>query len=326
MGDQPGAAGRPAAGDAARARCSAPPPTAGRAQSCMVVADVLRAVRLRRDRAGRRLRPHGRARGAGGRAARRCSRRPRSRRCRASSSRSGCRPPPRSTGRSRTSASPRAPRSRRWCCWSAARGADLLVNAVTFALSALVLARLRFGAAPPSRDAAARPSPASRRPARGCAATGGMPGMRVVLVGLGGRALLRRHLQRRRAALRDRGPRHDRAPATRCWSPLRPRLRRRLAGRLERGAPALLKRRYLLGLLVLASASSLSGLAPGLLVALRHVRARGLRQRTAARLRAAADPGTVPDRLAARVFGVKDALTAWAFGARLPRGRRAASR
>ena len=79
-----------------------------------------------------------------------------------------------------------------------------LLNGVTFGISALVLARLAFGEAPTAET----PHRSLFAEARdGLAATAGMPGIRRPARSLRRRPLLRRPLQRGRAALRGGHPR-----------------------------------------------------------------------------------------------------------------------
>jgi MFS family permease len=80
------------------------------------------------------------------------------------------------------------------------------------------------------------------------------------------------------------------------------------------GAPAVLKSRYRLGLLVLAVGFVLSGLAPGFAAAAGAFVLGGFGNGMVIVFERQLIQATVPDRLAGRIFGVKDALSAWAFG------------
>ena len=162
VGGEPGAAGRRGAGDAARA---------GLRRGCgpLVAALVHRDRRrdagrcLRRGGAGGQLRGHGGVRPAGRASGPACSRRRRSPRSRASwTSPAGCRPPHRSTARSPTWASrPARPWRRVFLLLGGSAEAIVVVNAVSFGVSAVVLALLRFGPAPKRRQ-----PPGMRRLAR----------------------------------------------------------------------------------------------------------------------------------------------------------------
>jgi MFS family permease len=74
-----------------------------------------------------------------------------------------------------------------------------------------------------------------------------------------------------------------------------------------------LKRRYLAGLLVMAGGFLASGFAPSLAFALAGFAAAGFGNGLMLVYERLLIQATVPDELSARVFGVKDALTAWAF-------------
>jgi MFS family permease len=76
-----------------------------------------------------------------------------------------------------------------------------------------------------------------------------------------------------------------------------------------------LKRRYLLGLLLIGVGLIASGLAPVLFIALATFGLIGFGNGLLLVYERLLIQRVVPDRLAGRVFGVKDALTAWAFGA-----------
>ncbi len=80
------------------------------------------------------------------------------------------------------------------------------------------------------------------------------------------------------------------------------------------GSPSVLKARYQLGLLVLGAGFLISGAAPGYAAALVAFAIAGLGNGMLLVYERQIIQAFVPDRLAGRVFGVKDALTAWAFG------------
>jgi len=190
----------------------------------------------------------------------------------------------------------------------------LTLNAVSFAASALALSVLTFGAVPPvvgEEDGAGRSLLADAR--EGLRTTARLAGLRVVLVasaaalffgglfniaelpfatdeldaGNSGFAVL--------AALYGAGF---------------------IAGSLAGaggGAPPQLKRRYLTGLAVIGGGLLASGLAPDLWLALAAFAVAGFGNGLMLVYERLLIQATVPDRFSARVFGVKDALTAWAF-------------
>jgi MFS family permease len=80
------------------------------------------------------------------------------------------------------------------------------------------------------------------------------------------------------------------------------------------GAGHVLKRRYQAGLCLLGLGFVASGLAPGLVIALVAFALAGFGNGVLLVYERLLIQATVPDRLSGRVFGVKDALTAWAFG------------
>ena len=80
------------------------------------------------------------------------------------------------------------------------------------------------------------------------------------------------------------------------------------------GSPKLLKSRYQLGLLVLGAGFLSSGVAPNYAAALLAFAIAGLGNGMLLVFERQIIQAFVPDRLAGRVFGIKDALSAWAFG------------
>ena len=81
------------------------------------------------------------------------------------------------------------------------------------------------------------------------------------------------------------------------------------------GAPSELKRRWLIGLAVVSVGFVACGAAPGLAVATLAFALAGVGNGLILVYERLLIQVTVPDRLMARVFGVKDGLTAWAFAA-----------
>jgi MFS family permease len=186
------------------------------------------------------------------------------------------------------------------------------LNGATFGLSAIVLGRLAFGQAPSTGDAA-RPS-LFREAVQGLAATAGMPGMRALL-GVSAGALFFAGLFNVAELpfaedVLDSGEVGYSLLATSFGVGF-------VAGSLtgaKGGAPAVLKRRYRLGLLVLAVGFVLSGLAPTFAAAAGAFVLGGFGNGMVIVFERQLIQATVPDRLAGRIFGVKDALSAWAFG------------
>ena len=80
------------------------------------------------------------------------------------------------------------------------------------------------------------------------------------------------------------------------------------------GTLPLLKRRYLLGLLVMGGGLLASGIAPGIAVASVTFAAAGFGNGLVIVYERLLIQARVPDAMAGRVFGLKDGLTAWAFG------------
>jgi MFS family permease len=185
------------------------------------------------------------------------------------------------------------------------------LNGITFGLSAIVLGRLAFGQAP-SADAA-RPS-LFREALQGLAATGGMPGIRALL-GVSAGAMFFAGLFNVAELpfaedILDSGEVGYSLLATSFGVGF-------VAGSLtgtKGGAPAILKRRYRLGMLVLAVGFVLSGLAPSFAAAAGAFVLGGFGNGMVIVFERQLIQATVPDHLAGRIFGVKDALSAWAFG------------
>jgi MFS family permease len=186
------------------------------------------------------------------------------------------------------------------------------LNGVTFGVSAIVLGWLAFGQAPAAADSS-RPS-LFREALQGLAATAGMPGIRALL-GVSAGALFFAGLFNVAELpfaedILDSGEVGYSVLATSFGVGF-------VAGSLtgtKGGAPAVLKRRYRLGLLVLAVGFLLSGLAPGFAAAMGAFVLGGFGNGMVIVFERQLIQATVPDRLAGRIFGVKDALTAWAFG------------
>lgn len=188
----------------------------------------------------------------------------------------------------------------------------LAVNGATFGISALVLARLRFGAAPVS-TAMRRPSLLTEARA-GLAATAGMPGIRIVL-GVSAGALVFAGLFNVAELpfaedVLDAGAVGYSVLAAAFGAGF-------VTGSLigaRGGPPVLLKKRYQLGVLLLGAGFIASGLAPNFAAALAAFALGGVGNGLLLVYERLLIQAVVPDSLAGRVFGVKDALSAWAFG------------
>jgi MFS family permease len=192
----------------------------------------------------------------------------------------------------------------------------LLANGVTFALSAVILARLQFGARPLD----AEPAPGRLllslfRDARGgLTALAGMRAVRVVIAG-GASALFFGGLfnvgelpfATGELGTTDAG--YSALVAVFglgfiCGS---------LAGS-GGGSPGLLRRRFLEGAFLMGLGFTLSGLAPGLAVALVTFTLAGFGNGLLLVHERVIVQETVPDNVLGRAFGIKDALASWAFG------------
>jgi MFS family permease len=183
---------------------------------------------------------------------------------------------------------------------------------VTFGISALVLARLAFGQAPAAVEGPQRSLIADARD--GLVATAGMPGMRVLL-GVSAGALFFAGLFNVAELpfaedILDSGAVGYSVLATAFGAGF-------IAGSLTGTAgapPATLKTRFGIGLLVLGAGFVAAGLAPGFAVALGAFVLGGVGNGMVIVYERQLIQATVPDRLAGRIFGMKDALSAWGFG------------
>jgi predicted MFS family arabinose efflux permease len=186
------------------------------------------------------------------------------------------------------------------------------LNGLTFGISAIVLGRLAFGRVPSVVET--KRQSIFRDAVQGLAATGGMPGIRALL-GVSAGALFFAGLFNVAELpfaedILDSGEVGYSVLATAFGVGF-------VAGSLtgtKGGAPALLKGRYRLGLLVLAAGFFAAGLAPDFASAVGAFLVGGFGNGMVIVYERQLIQATVPDRLAGRIFGVKDALSAWAFG------------
>lgn len=189
----------------------------------------------------------------------------------------------------------------------------LLANAVTFAVSAVVLARLRFGAAP-HQDESEEIQPGLLREARdGLRALAGMAGVRAVVVASGAMLLFAGlfNVAELPFATDELGVEDAGFAILAAVYGLG-----FVAGSLSGsrgGPPAVLKRRFLGGLGVVGAGFVICGLAPSFATALPAFALAGVGNGLILVYERLLIQTTVPDRVMARVFGAKDGLTAWAF-------------
>ncbi len=192
----------------------------------------------------------------------------------------------------------------------------LLVNGVTFALSALILARLQFGARPLGVEPApGRLLPSLFREARdGLRALSGMRAVRVVIAG-GAAALFFGglfnvgELPFATGELETTDAGYSALVAVFGLG--------FIAGSLAGsggGSARLLRRRFVEGAFLMGLGFLLSGLAPGLAPALVTFTLAGFGNGLLLVHERVIVQETVPDDVLGRAFGIKDALASWAFG------------
>jgi MFS family permease len=192
----------------------------------------------------------------------------------------------------------------------------LVANGVTFGGSAVVLGLLDFGAAParePDQPTGRRISPLLKEAREGIRLTAGMPGVRVLLLASSA-ALFCAGLFNVgelifATAELDAGDATYSAMVAVFGAGF-------VVGSLSGatgGPPPRLKRGYLGGLLFMSLALVFSGLAPTVLVAFAAFALAGLGNGMVLVYERLLIQTSVKDRVMARVFGIKDALTAWTF-------------
>jgi MFS family permease len=187
------------------------------------------------------------------------------------------------------------------------------VNAVTFAVSACLLAPLPFGGRPESSPASpSRPS-LLREAREGLVATAGMPGMRVLLVSTGG-ALFAGAVFNVGQPLLARGELDggDAGFAVLVTLYSFGFIAGSLSGSTG-GALPYLKRRYLLGTFLMALGFAATGVAPSIAAAGVTSLGAGFGNGLLLVNERLLILGIAPDSLGGRVFGIRDAITAWAF-------------
>jgi MFS family permease len=186
-------------------------------------------------------------------------------------------------------------------------------NAVTFALSAIALTLLRFGEAPAASEVEG-PRPSLLRETRdGLVASAGMPGLRVVLVASGAALLFGAIFNVGQPLLaRDELGSSDAGFAVLVTAYGFGFIAGTLSGS-KGGEVSLLRRRYLLGALLMAAGFAASGVAPSVAAAVITFLAAGYGNGMLLIYERLLIQALVPDGLRGRIFGIRDAITAWAF-------------
>ena len=187
------------------------------------------------------------------------------------------------------------------------------VNAVSFALSAVLLAPLRFGGAPKA-DALVPQRPSLLKETRdGIVATTGIPGLRLLLAASGAALLFGAIFNVGQPLLaKDELGSDDAGFAALVTLYGCGFIGGSLSG--SKGGPGdVLLRRYLAGAFLMAVGFLTSGLAPSVVAALLTFLAAGYGNGLLLVYERQLIQLLVPDALAGRVFGIRDALTAWAF-------------
>ena len=191
----------------------------------------------------------------------------------------------------------------------------LLVNGVTFALSALILAWLPFGGPAPGERARGRMVPSLLREARaGFGLVVRMTGVRVVIAGSSAALFFGGLFNVSELPFAT-----DVLDTTAAGYSLLVALFGLgfIAGSLagsKGGVPRRLKRRFLQGVVLFGFGLVLSGVAPGLLIALVTFTIAGFGNGLLLVHERILVQEMVPEALMGRAFGVKDALASWAFG------------
>jgi MFS family permease len=191
----------------------------------------------------------------------------------------------------------------------------LYANAASFVLSAIVLSRLRFGAAPPVEDESV-PRPGLLREARdGLAVIAGMAGIRTVIVASGAMLLFAGlfNVAELPYAIEELDAGNAGFGALTAVYGLG-----FVAGSLSGsrgGEPAALKRRFLGGLALVGAGFIACGVAPTFGAAAPAFALAGIGNGLLLVYERLLIQTTVDDTVMARTFGVRDGLSAWAFAA-----------
>jgi MFS family permease len=192
----------------------------------------------------------------------------------------------------------------------------LLLNGVSFAVSAVVLSRLPFGAIPPATgEAAGRAAKSLLRETReGLATVARMRGIRVVIAGSTGALFFGGVFNVAELLF----VRQDLDAGDAVYSLLIALFGLgfvfgSLAGS-KGGVPELLRKRFVQGAVLMGLGFLLAGLSPTVVVAVVTFMLAGFGNGLLLVHERVIVQETVPDGLLGRAFGVKDALASWAFG------------
>jgi MFS family permease len=189
----------------------------------------------------------------------------------------------------------------------------LAANAITFGLSALALAMLRFGEAPAAQELEGSRPTLLREARDGLVATAGMAGLRVILVASGAALLFGAIFNVGQPLLaQDELGSSDAGFAVLVTAYGFGFIAGTLSGS-KGGQVNLLRRRYLAGAFLMALGFATSGLAPSVAVAAFTFLAAGYGNGMLLIYERLLIQALVPDALSGRVFGIRDAITAWAF-------------
>ena|SRR5215211_2194882 len=193
--------------------------------------------------------------------------------------------------------------------------AILAFNAITFGISAVLLVALPFGAAPRSAEERAAAPSLMREAREGLVVTAGFPGLRIVLIASAGALFFGGFFNVGEVLLAteelDVGQSgYAVLVAVYGVGFISGSLAGGRGGRLSK-----LKWRYLAGMLMMAGGFLASGVAPSLGVAVVTFAIGGFGNGLLLVYERLLIQALVPDLLSGRVFGVKDALTAWAWAA-----------
>jgi MFS family permease len=189
----------------------------------------------------------------------------------------------------------------------------LAANAITFGLSAFALGALKFGEAAAGAELEG-PRPSLLRETRdGLVATAGMPGLRVILVASGAALLFGAifNVGQPLLAQEELGS-SDAGFGVLVTAYGLGFITGTLSGS-RGGELGLLRRRYLSGAFLMALGFAGSGLAPSVAAAVVTFLAAGYGNGMLLVYERLLIQALVPDALAGRVFGIRDAITAWAF-------------
>ena len=187
----------------------------------------------------------------------------------------------------------------------------LVVNGVSFVVSGALVAPLRFGHRP-ARASVGQPS-LIREAREGLVATAGMRGLRLVLIASAAALLFGAIYNVGQPLLaQDELDAGDVGFAVLVTAYGVGFIGGSLSG-ARGGALPYLKRRYLTGAFLMALGFMTSGIAPSVGAALVTFLAAGYGNGRLLVYERLIVQGLVPDALSGRVFGIRDALTAWAF-------------